>query len=140
MTGFSVSRDEASTPFFDGTARGQLLIRRCRACGTAYPPQQRRCPDGSDLAWEESSGLGVLITWAVDHSPPLDPLLASPDGRTSTYGIVELSEGPWLQVPIVRANPDDLAEGLAMRVDWIRPGDGECLPAFTPVGSANADV
>jgi uncharacterized OB-fold protein len=132
MSGFTVRRDDASAPFYDATAESRLLIRRCPACGTAYPPQQRRCRDGEELRWEEASGQAVLISWAVDHTPPLDDLLASPDGQTATYGLVELAEGPWLQVPIVNASPTSLAEGIAMRVLFIRPGDGEQLPAFTP--------
>jgi uncharacterized OB-fold protein len=129
---FSVTRDGASAPFFDATAEGRLLIRRCPACGTAHPAQARRCTDSDELEWEDASGDAVLITWAVDHSTPLDPVLGSPDGLTSTVGIVELTESPWLQVPIVGADPATLTEGTPMRVQFVRPGDGEAIPAFSP--------
>jgi uncharacterized protein len=132
VTTFRVERDEASAPFFDAAARGTLLIKHCPRCGTSHPPQARHCADGSELEWAPASGGAVLVTWAVDHSPPLDPSLASPDGTGSTFGWVELDEGPWLQAPIVDFDPALLAEGLPLRVRFIQPGGGEVLPAFTP--------
>jgi uncharacterized OB-fold protein len=131
MSGYSVERDAASGPFFDATGQGRLLIRRCPVCGTAYPPHQRRCHDSDQLDWVAASGNGVLVTWAVDHAPPLDAVLASPDGVTSTFGLVELDEGPWWQVPIVGVDPASLHEGIAMTVTFVRPGEGEALAAFT---------
>jgi hypothetical protein len=127
-----IERDELSAPFYEATARGKLLIRRCPVCANAYAPQVERCGDSDTLTWEEAKGTGVLVTWAVDHSPPLDPDLASPDGSKVTFGFVELAEGPWLQVPIVDGDPSSLMEGMALQVRFIRPGDGEAIPAFSP--------
>lgn len=132
MSGFRLERDDASGPFFDAARRGTLAIRRCPVCGTLYPPQQRRCGDSDELEWVDASGNALLITWAVEHAPPLDASLASPPGTTSTFGMVELEEGPWMTVPIVDHDPAVLAEGLAMRVRFVAPGDGEPLAAFTP--------
>jgi hypothetical protein len=131
VSGFAIERDDASAPFFDAAAEGTLLIRRCPVCGTAYPPNRTRCADSDELEWVAAGGSAVLVSWAIDHAAPLDPALASPAASTSTYGLVELDEGPWLQVPIVGVAPDDLAEGIAMRVQFVRPGDGEAMPAFT---------
>ncbi len=132
MSTFTIARDDASAPFFDAAAAGRLLIRRCAACGRFFPAQTRRCPDGAVPEWTEASGLGTLVSWAVDHSGPLDPALAAPDGETSMFGFVELEEGPWMQTPIVGAERDELHGGRAMRVTFVRPGDGEWIPAFTP--------
>ena len=131
MSEFTVIRDERSAPFFDAAAEGRLMIRRCPVCGTAYPPQARRCSDSDELEWMVSTGESTLVTWAVDHDPPLDATLASPDGVTSVFGIIELTEGPWMQVPIIDPAPGSLSEGMAMRVQFIRPGGGEAIPAFT---------
>jgi uncharacterized OB-fold protein len=133
VTGFAVERDEASTALFDAAAEGVLLIRRCPVCGSTYPPYQRRCVDSNQLEWLPASGTAALITWAVEHAPPLDPALAGPDGDTSTFGLVELEEGPWLQVPLVGIGARSLKEGMPMRLEFIRPGDGEAIPAFTPL-------
>jgi uncharacterized OB-fold protein len=133
VTGFAVERDDRSAPFFDAGADGRLLIRRCPVCATAHPPQAARCSDSDELEWEEASGDGILVSWAVDHSAPLDPVLTTPGAPTATFGLVELTEGPWLQVPIVEADPVSLREGMAMVVRFVRPGGGEAIPAFTPV-------
>jgi uncharacterized OB-fold protein len=131
VSDFTVIRDERSAPFFDATAEGCLLIRRCPVCGAAYPPQARRCSDSDELEWMVATGEGTLVTWAVDHVPPLDATLGSPDGVTSALGIIQLTEGPWMQVPIIDPAPASLSEGMAMRVQFIRPGGGEAIPAFT---------
>jgi hypothetical protein len=132
VSGFSIERDDASAEFFDAAAAGRLLIRRCPVCSRALAPQALRCADSDVLEWVEASGDAALVTWAVDHVAPLAPVLASPDGATSVFGYVELEEGPWLQVPLVGADPGALAAGIALRVQFVRPGDGEVLPAFGP--------
>lgn len=132
MTGFRVVRDEASAAFYDAAAAGTLLIRRCRTCGTLHPPQQRRCSDSEDLEWVEASGTAAVVSWAVDHVPPPDPVFAAGDGFTSIFGWVELDEGPWMQVAIVDADPETLRAGTRLHVRFVRPGDGEAIPVFAP--------
>ena len=134
MSGFRIERDERSAEFYDATGADRLLIRRCPVCGTLHPPQVAHCVDSDTLEWQEADGTGTLIAWAVDHSAPLDPALAAPDGATAVFGFVELTEGPWMQVPIVDADPASLAVGAAMTVRFIRPGGGEAIPAFAPAG------
>lgn len=129
---FRIERDELSAPFFEASGEGNLLIRRCPVCAHAYRPQVECCGDSESLGWEEAKGVGVLVSWAVDHSTPLDPVLTSVDGSKVTFGIVELAEGPWMQVPIVGCDPASLEEGMAMKVRFIRPGGGEAIPAFAP--------
>lgn len=51
------------------------------------------------------------------------------NGAGPAHGV---AEGPWLQVPIVDADPASLTERMAMRVRFIRPG-GEAMPAFAPM-------
>jgi hypothetical protein len=34
-------------------------------------------------------------------------------------------------VPIVGVDPETLTSGSAMKVCFVRPGDGEAIPAFT---------
>jgi uncharacterized OB-fold protein len=131
MTVFRVERDADSDAFFDGTGEGTLLIRRCETCGTYDAPASRQCRLGHELGWVAASGRARLVSWGVDHSPPLDPILAIPDGSASAFGFVELAEGPWIQVPLVGVEPASLREGVDMTVTFVRPGDGEAIPAFT---------
>jgi uncharacterized OB-fold protein len=132
VTGFRAVRDEASAVFYDAAAAGTLLIRRCPTCGTRYPPQQRRCHDSETLEWVEASGVAAVVSWAVDHVPPPDPVFAAVDGTSLIFGWVELDEGPWMQVAIVDADPATLHEGTSLRVRFVRPGGGEAIPIFGP--------
>ena len=132
MSAFSIARDDESAPFFDAAARGDLVIHRCRSCGRSYAPHQHTCGDGGPLEWVPAAGVATLVTWAVDHGPPLDPQLASPDGGPTVLGVVELEEGPWMYVPVVGAEIDALREGMELVVRFVRPGDGEAIPAFAP--------
>jgi uncharacterized OB-fold protein len=129
---YSVSRDEASAPFFEAAAEGRLLIRRCPVCGTAYAPHTLRCADSDALSWQTATGSGLIVTWAVGHSDPLDPVLASPGGSTYLFGLIELREGPWLQAPIVGVEPSRVRQGMQVSVLFVRPGGEEAIPVFAP--------
>jgi len=140
MDHFSVLRDEQSALFFDAARAGQLLIRRCARCGRHYPPNQLLCGDGEQLDWVPAGGEATLVTWAVDHGSVLDPVLAGPDGASSVFGVIELVEGPWLNVPIVGADPASLTAGMPMQLCFVTPGDGETVPAFAMAsGDGRAD-
>jgi uncharacterized OB-fold protein len=130
MTDGTVTRDEASAPFFDAAASGRLLIRRCADCGHWVAPYTRmgltldRCPRcGSErVDWAPSSGEATLVTWTVVHTR---------DGPSPPVGVVELAEGPWMTVRI-DADPAALAAGMALAVGFDRPGGGEPVPVFRP--------
>ena len=68
--------DEASLPFFEGALEGELMLRRCRACGTFMSPTgglgvplRPRCVRcfAGQLEWAPSSGRGTLYTFALMH-------------------------------------------------------------------------
>ena len=35
------ARDDASAPYFDAAASGQLVVRRCDVCDRLFPPERR---------------------------------------------------------------------------------------------------
>jgi len=122
----SVYRDAATAEFFDGTAAGQLLIRRCEDSGDLLAPQSRTCDAcGSDrLAWTPASGSGSVVSWSVVHGR---------DGDRTVVAIVELDEGPWLHTQLIDVDPDTLAGGQRVRVGFEKPDpDAEAVPVFRP--------
>lgn len=129
MTG--VARDEASAAFFDASAEGRLLLRRCPTCERWWPMYAHRCTDDTPLEWAAAAGTGTLVTWAVDHGPALDPALSPPDGTGTVLGLVEVAEGPWLHLPVVGVPTGELRAGMALEVTFVQPDEGEVLPAFT---------
>lgn len=132
-----VTRDEASSEFFDAALRRILLIRRCPVCAANYPPEISCCPRGHALDWLQATGGALLVSWAVDHSRTIDARLAAKDGNCSIFGIVELDEGPWMQVPVVGADPLQLRAGIAMRVDFLQ-FENESVPVFRVVPSSSS--
>ena len=69
------------------------------------------------------------LSWIVIHDKP-----EVPGGPTfgRVVGLVELSEGPWMYAPLLDVEGRELCEGLTLAVDFVRPGDGEAIPAFRP--------
>jgi uncharacterized OB-fold protein len=130
MTDDAVTRDDASAPFFDAAADGQLLARRCADCGHWVAPYTRmgqaleRCPNCTSerLEWAPASGAGTLVSWTVVHTR---------EGPAPPIGVVELAEGPWVTAR-VEADPADLRAGMALTVGFARPGGGEPVPYFHP--------
>ncbi|ADP81395.1 Zn-ribbon domain-containing OB-fold protein [Pseudofrankia inefficax] len=131
----AVRRDDASASFFDAAARGQLLVRRCRAGGDVLGPEARTCPScgSADLDDVLVSGRGTLVSWAVVHQAPV-PSLAAAVPYVSV--VVELAEGPWLLARLVESDASGLRAGTEVEVRFVQSGEplgvpaGEVLPAF----------
>src|SRR5215210_2721645 len=61
--------DEASAPFYEGAARGELMLQRCGSCGAFMWPVKPRCVEcfSGEIAWERASGHAALYSFAVVH-------------------------------------------------------------------------
>ena len=119
-----VRRDGRTDPFFDGTAAGRLVIKRCEPCDHWYAPDASTCPGcgTEDLTWAEASGEATLVTWTRTHGR---------SGETAGLAIVELAEGPWLHTRLTGVDP---AEGLRLRAVYEHPDEGESYLLFTARG------
>jgi uncharacterized OB-fold protein len=115
-----VRRDDDSIEFFDGTARGELVIKRCDSCGQFQRPDAMACSKchATTLSWTESSGRGSLVSWIVVHGEP-----------SSVVGLVELEEGPWLHGRLVGVDTKTLSVGDPFAVDFEQAGE-EKVPIF----------
>ncbi len=117
-----VVRDDDSAEFFEGTARGDLVIKQCDACGHYLRPDAIACSKchGAALSWAESSGRGSLVSWIVVHG-----------NDRAVVGLVELEEGPWLHGRLVDVDTSALSVGDAVEVDF-EPAGAERIPVFRP--------
>lgn len=129
-----IHRDALSAPFFDGTARGELLLPCCARCAHRMEPVATHCSHcGSrELEWAPATGTGTIVTWTVVHTR------ANGSTLRTAVAIVELVEGPWLEAQIVAVDPDDITSGMPVRVGFERADGGEALPVFRPAGQTDA--
>jgi uncharacterized OB-fold protein len=70
--------DRDTQPFWDGCARGELLIQRCGGCGKFLWQPRPVCSNCQtpEPAWTKVSGDGVVASWTVMRPPTLP---AAPD-------------------------------------------------------------
>jgi uncharacterized protein len=138
MTVGTMQRDPATAEFFDGTARGELLIRRCARCDHAAAPRCETClACGSpELDPVPARGTGTIASWTRVHGRP--PRDGGPAPVTAVV-IVELDEGPWVHSQVVTDAPQDVRTGLRVAVDFERPEGGEAIPVFRLLPDAASD-
>lgn len=123
--------DAETQPYWDAAGDGRLLVRRCTACGEAHFYPRRFCPScwSDDVEWEQVSGHATLYTWSVVYSNDLPPF-----GERVPYvaAVVDLAEGPRMMTNIVGCEPDDLAIGMNLIVDFEQRTDDLSVPVFRP--------
>ncbi|GMU78270.1 MAG: hypothetical protein AMXMBFR46_10650 [Acidimicrobiia bacterium] len=126
-----VDDDPLTKPFWDGCARGELLMQRFRATGRCYWPPRPMEPESRTLEydWVPVSGRGTVWSLTIPH-PPLLPAYS----ELAPYNviIVELEEDPRLRLV------GNLVESAEAPLDSIDPhsieiGDPVAV-VFAPVG------
>jgi uncharacterized OB-fold protein len=117
--------DPAARPFWEGTARGELLVQTCADCGKMRMPPRPMCPGCRSIAvrWTKASGRARVWSFVVAH-PPLLPAYA----EFAPYNVivVELEEDPGLRLvgnlvesadgPINAVDPATIRIGERVRV------------------------
>jgi len=119
-----VNRDSAY--FWEGTARGQLRIQSCNACGALRHPPGPACPDcgALDRGHVVASGLGHVFSYVVHHHPPV-PGKELP----IVIALIDLDEGVRM-VGEVACAPEEIAIGERLQVDFDRVDDDLTLPIW----------
>lgn len=122
----ALHRDAQSAEFFDATAEGRLLLRKCDNCGHVSEPRTEMCPQcaATALSWTPSAGKGSIAAYGVVNR-------RSGTGPTRIpVAIVELDEGPWLSTQIVDSDPDAAHIGSRVELTFERPDGSEAVPVF----------
>ncbi len=81
------------------------------------------------MSWEEASGDATLYTWSVVYQNDLPPFN---ERVPYVAAVVDLAEGPRMMTNVVGCEIDDLAVGMALRVEFTDIGDGYHVPMFRP--------
>ena len=138
MSGKAVPQPTPETqPFWDGCARGELMLQRCRHCGEPYFYPRPICPacGSTDVEWFPASGRATLYSYVINHRPA--PGFEA-DGPYA-IAVVELAEGPRMMTNIVGVpnTPEELILDMELQVTFEQRGDIS-LPVFAPAGKVAA--
>jgi len=109
--------------FWDATAQGRFLIRRCTACGKAHWYPRKACPLcwGEKTEWVEASGRGTIYSYSVMRRAA-EPYVVA---------YVTLAEGPTMLTNLVDCDFDALAIGQEVRLKFSPSEAGPPVPTFT---------
>ena len=132
----SISHETRATdPFFDGTARGELLLRHCLDCEAlawAVPPQAhcRRCLS-LNFDWVKSAGTGKVWSAVRIHQRYSESVA---DRVPYPIGVVELDDGIRTpRVGLIVADDSVPAAGSCGRVTFELAPNGLHIPWFVIV-------
>jgi uncharacterized protein len=126
--------DETTQFFWEGVARHEVWIQRCRSCGRFQHHPQIVCRAclSDDVVPERVSGRGTLYSWTIAHQP-FHPFYA--ERVPYTIATVELAEQPGLMFlsQVVDCPEADLRIGLPLEVVFEDLAPELTLPFFRPV-------
>lgn len=113
-------------PYFDATARGELLVGKCDGCGEYHFYPRVLCPHcfSDRTQWVPARGTGTIYSYSTMHR-------GAPEPYTIAY--VTLDEGVSMMTNLVDCDPANLAIGQSVRVVFKEAEGGARVPMFTPV-------
>lgn len=111
----------------------ELWLRHCQACDNTYFYPRDLCPKcfSRDTDWIQSSGRGVLHTFAIVHRAPTP---AFRDRAPYVVAVVELEGGARMPTNLVEVEPDPAVIRCEMPVEVVFEDldDNISLPMFRP--------
>lgn len=128
--------DPLSAPFWEGTRRHELLVRKCKGCGEYQWPPRPMCSSCHfcDFEWVKLSGKGILYTYTVVNRA-FNPVFEN----DVPYGIavIELEEGPRMVGNSVDMKPEDLKVGMPMEAVFNDVTDEVTLVNWKPLSTGS---
>jgi uncharacterized OB-fold protein len=122
---------EFTQPYWDGAARGELVIQRCVACHKWIHFPEPTCPacGSDDVSFEPVSGQGKVETFSVIHRS----FVAEFAGRTPyVIAWIGLPEQAGLRVfaNVTGCPPEEVAIGMDVEVFFEGRDGHAALPDF----------
>jgi uncharacterized OB-fold protein len=114
-----------NTAYWEAAKRGQLLVKKCKACGRVHYYPRAVCPFCASMQteWVQSSGKGIVYSFTVVRQVAQPYVLA----------YVTLDEGITFLTNLVRCDPDKVRIGHAVQVTFEPSDDGRQIPMFALV-------
>jgi uncharacterized protein len=113
-------------PFWDGAARGQLLLQQCADCGHRqfYPRPVCVACFSASLGWQESAGTGEVYSWTAVRAP-LSPAFKE-DVPIYLVDVI-LTEGVRVLARLAGPEPETLQIGDPVTVE-LAPNEPDGVP------------
>ena len=117
------------THYWAAAAEDRFELQYCEACGSYQFPPGHLCRNcGADgLTWRAASGRGHIHTFSIVHRAPLPAFRAH---VPYVVALIDLAEGPRMMSQILDADPEALAVGLSVSVDFAAWSEDITLPVF----------
>jgi uncharacterized OB-fold protein len=118
-------------PFYEGAARHELMVQRCRACAALRFPARSLCPGclSIEADWTPVSGRGEVFSFNVMHQVYHPGFAAD---VPYAVVLVRLAEGPKMLSNLVGVAPGEIRIGMPVRVIFEPLSDDITLPKFAP--------
>jgi uncharacterized protein len=119
--------------FWEGAARGELLVQACGVCGDLCHPPVPLCPrcHSPERVPTKMSGRGHIASYIIAHHPP-NPWFEMPIAVVT----VELDEGPRVISNVCDIDLADIDLGLEVEVFFAPTEADLAVPLFRPVGAS----
>ncbi|MGH9342247.1 MAG: Zn-ribbon domain-containing OB-fold protein, partial [Terriglobia bacterium] len=116
-------------PYWEGCARGELLIQRCAECGHHQFFPRLYCSDclSERVAWTKASGRATVLSFTIVRRP-VSPAFASE--VPYVVALVTLEEGPTMMTNIIGCPPEQVTIGMRLAVTFERISEEISLPQF----------
>lgn len=124
-----------SQPFWEGCKRHELLIPRCRNCGTYHFFPRFFCTKclSTDIEWVKTNGRGRIYTFTVIDKAGM---AAFKEEVPYILAMIQLEEGVRMMSNIVECGPDEIKIGTEVEVVFDDVTDEITLPKFKPLKKA----
>lgn len=121
----------STQPFWDAAAEHRLVLPRCTNCGKYRMPPAPFCWNcrAQDVEWLDNIGDGIIYSFTVIRHAVIPPVR---DALPFVAAVVELpgTNGCRLIGNVIDCNPEDVAIGRKVTLDWYDVREGTSIPVF----------
>ena len=123
--------DWETRAYWEGCGRHELILQRCRSCGTLQHRPRALCVSclSDEIEHFPASGRGTVYSFTITHQNQ------APGFREAlpyVLAYVELEEGVRLLTNIVGCSPEDVRIGLPVEVEYAQLEGDIAVPRFHP--------
>lgn len=123
------SPTDVSKPYWEGAARGDLLVQQCETCGRHQFYPRLFCTEclSNAMRWVKSQGQGTIYSYTVNHRGP-SPYFK---GRSPyVVALIDLDEGVRMMANVLDGPINAVKIGARVSVVFDSVSESLALPQF----------